>query len=354
MSEYKILILGASYGSLLGMKLALAGHAVNMVCLPEEVELINNEGARLRLPVRGQETPVEINSQNVAGKLSAALSNSVDPAKYNLVALAMQEPQYSSPGVKELLQDIAEAKVPCMSIMNMPPPPYLARLPGLDISELQNCYTDHRIWQKFDPELMTLCSPDAQAFRPPEEAINLLQVGLPTNFKAACFNSDQHNKILHELAADIESIRYNLNGESISLPVKLRVHDSLFVPLAKWNMLLTGNYRCVQSDEMRPIKDAVHSDIELSRSIYNWVGDVCQSIGASGGDLVPFEKYAKAAEGLLKPSSAARALLAGAKNIERTDLLVKKIAESKGMKCDNVDQTVEMIDFWLQENRNKS
>ena len=206
MSEYKILILGASYGSLLGMKLALAGHAVNMVCLPEEVELINNEGARLRLPVRGQETPVEINSQNVAGKLSAALSNSVDPTKYNLVALAMQEPQYSSPGVRELLQDIAEAKVPCMSIMNMPPPPYLARLPGLDISELQNCYTDHRIWQKFDPELMTLCSPDAQAFRPPEEAINLLQVGLPTNFKAACFNSDQHNKILHELAADIESI----------------------------------------------------------------------------------------------------------------------------------------------------
>ena len=32
------------------------------------------------------------------------------------------------------------------------------------------------------------------------------------------------------------------------LPVKLRVHDSIFVPLAKWAMLLTGNYRCVTED----------------------------------------------------------------------------------------------------------
>ena len=54
MSEYKILILGASYGSLLGIKLALAGHTVNMVCLPVEADLINAEGARVRLPVRGQ------------------------------------------------------------------------------------------------------------------------------------------------------------------------------------------------------------------------------------------------------------------------------------------------------------
>ncbi len=31
---YKILILGASYGSLLGTKLAFAGHTVKLVCLP--------------------------------------------------------------------------------------------------------------------------------------------------------------------------------------------------------------------------------------------------------------------------------------------------------------------------------
>ncbi|MBT7759566.1 MAG: hypothetical protein HN732_19710, partial [Rhodospirillaceae bacterium] len=178
--------------------------------------------------------------------------------------------------------------------------------------------------------------------------------GLPTNFKAARFESEQHTAMLRKLEADIEAIRYDVGGEEIELPVKLRVHESLFVPLAKWSMLLTGNYRCVQKDDVRAIKDAVHSDLELSRSIYNWVGELCRSIGAREKDLVPFEVYAKAAEGLLKPSSAARALLAGAQNIERTDLLVKSIAAQKGMQLDDVDNTVATIDRWLDANRAKA
>ncbi|MFP6749753.1 MAG: hypothetical protein VCD66_19430 [Alphaproteobacteria bacterium] len=354
MDNYNILIMGASYGSLLGIKLALAGHTVNMVCLREEAELFNAEGARVRLPVRGLEAPVEINSQDVAGKLSAATTDAVNPGEYDLVALAMQEPQYSSPGVRQLLDAVARAEVPCMSIMNMPPPPYLARIPGLDAGALNDCYTDHAIWENFDPALMTLCSPDAQAFRPPEEKINLLQVGLPTNFKAARFASDKHTAMLRRLAADIEAIRYDTGDETIELPVKLKVHESLFVPLAKWNMLLTGNYRCVQKDDMRPIRDAVHGDLELSRSIYGWVGELCLSIGAAEEDLVPFDKYANAAQGLLKPSSAARALLAGAKNIERTDLLVQSIAAQKGMRLDDVDETVAMVDKWLAANRRQA
>ena len=354
MDNYRILIMGASYGSLLGIKLALAGHTVTMVCLREEAELFNAEGARVRLPVRGLDTPVEINSQNVPGKLSAATTDAVDPSEYDLTALAMQEPQYRSPGVRELLDAIAISNVPCMSIMNMPPPPYLARIPGLDANALHDCFADHVIWENFDPALVTLCSPDAQAFRPPEEKTNLLQVGLPTNFKAARFESEQHTAMLRKLEADIEAIRYDVGGEEIELPVKLRVHESLFVPLAKWSMLLTGNYRCVQKDDVRAIKDAVHSDLELSRSIYNWVGELCRSIGAREKDLVPFEVYAKAAEGLLKPSSAARALLAGAQNIERTDLLVKSIAAQKGMQLDDVDNTVATIDRWLDANRAKA
>ena len=47
--KYDILILGASYGSLLGMKLALAGHDVSLVCLPEEAKLINEKGAIVRV-----------------------------------------------------------------------------------------------------------------------------------------------------------------------------------------------------------------------------------------------------------------------------------------------------------------
>jgi len=46
---------------------------------------------------------------------------------------------------------------------------------------------------------------------------------------------------------------------------------------------------------------------------------------------VPFDKYANAAQNLLKPSSAARAIDAGAPNIERVDKLVQKIAAQRGM-----------------------
>ncbi len=62
------------------------------------------------------------------------------------------------------------------------------------------------------------------------------------------------------------------------------------------------------------------------------------SLGAAEGDLVPFEKYANAALSLQNPSSAARALAAGAPNIERTDRLVQAIAAQKGMRNDTVDR----------------
>jgi hypothetical protein len=117
---------------------------------------------------------------------------------------------------------------------------------------------------------------------------------------------------------------------------------------------VAGNYRCVLKDSVRPIKDAVHSDIAASRSVYDWVIKVCTSLGASEKDMVPFEKYANAALSLLSPSSAARALAAGAPNIERTDRLVQTIAAQKGMRNDEVDQTVTMVDGWLERNRKKA
>ncbi|MCK5273047.1 MAG: hypothetical protein KAR37_00245, partial [Alphaproteobacteria bacterium] len=219
---------------------------------------------------------------------------------------------------------------------------------------LKRCYTDATVWDNFDPAFMTLCSPDPQAFRPPEEESNVLQVSLPTNFKVARFDSEEHTAMLHQMQADIEAIRYDTGDGEIELPVKLKVHDSVFVPLAKWSMLLTGNYRCIQKDDMRPIRDAVHSDVERSRSIYNWVGELCQTLGASPDDMVPFEKYANAAKGLAKPSSAARALLGGAPNIERVDCLVSTIAAQKGKQSDVVDEIVALVDAWLEGNRSKA
>jgi hypothetical protein len=355
MRTYKILILGASYGSLLATKLLLAGHTAKMICLPAEAELFNAEGAIVRMPVKGREGLVEISSRQLPGKLSAGGPESADPADYDLIVLAMQEPQYRSAGVRELLDRVAKSRVPCMSIMNMPPLPYLKRIPGLDANACRDCYTEASVWDSFDPKTLTLCSPDPQAFRPPEEKVNVLQVRLPTNFKSARFDSDAHTAILRQLEADIEAVRFDAgDGKKIELPVKLKVHDSVFVPLAKWAMLIAGNYRCVQKDAMRPIKDAVHSDIAATRSVYEWVVRLCVSLGASEKDMVPFEKYANAALSLGSPSSAARALAAGAPNIERVDRLVKTIAAQKGMQLDVVDQTVALVDGWLEKNRKKS
>jgi len=350
-TKYKILIMGASYGSLLGTKLALAGHAVHLICLPAEAELINKEGAIIRMPVKGRDGLIEINSRQAPGKLTAGGTAGVNPADYDLVALAMQEPQYRSPGVRELLDAVAKARVPCMSIMNMPPLPYLKRIPGLNADACKSCYTDPTVWDSFDPKLMTLCSPDPQAFRPPEDKVNVLQVRLPTNFKSARFDSEAHTAILRQLEADIEAVRFDTGSGKIELPVKLKVHESVFVPLAKWCMLLAGNYRCVQKDAARPIKEAVHSDLEATRAVYNWVVKLCVSLGANEKDLVPFEKYATAALSLLTPSSAARALFAGAPNIERVDRLVQTVAAQKGMHLAAVDETVALVDARLEINR---
>ena len=353
MARRRILMFGASYGSLLGVKLALAAHDVTLVCRDRNAALINERGVVVRLPVKGREGTVEVRSHGLRGRVNATTPPGADPADFDLVVLAMQEPQYRSEGVRDLLRATARSRVPCMSIMNMPPPPYLPRIGDVDRARSAESYTDSSIWDEFDPRLMTLCSPDPQAFRPPEEEGNVLQVRLPTNFKVARFESDAHTALLRELADDIEAVRYEVDGQALDLPVKLKVHDSVFVPLAKWAMLLAGNYRCVLDDGVRSIKDAVHGEIDAARSVYEWVVELCVAMGASLADMVPFEKYALAAQALGSPSSAARALAAGAPHIERVDRLVQSMGERRGMRNDSVDEIVRRVDAWLVRNRLK-
>jgi hypothetical protein len=353
-ATYKILIMGASYGSLLASKILFGGHSVHLVCLPAEADLINGEGFRVRLPVKGRKDPIEIDSRKLPGKVTAGGAAGVNPKDYDLVGLAMQEPQYRSPGVRELLDAVAKSKVPCMSIMNMPPLPYIKRIPGLNYDALKAAYTDASVWDDFDPGLLTLCSPDPQAIRPPDEKVNVLQVTLPTNFKVAKFEDAMYTAILRQLEKDIDAVRFDAPEGKIELPVKLRVHDSIFVPLAKWAMLLAGNYRCITKDGMRTAQEAVHSNIEESRSVYNFVFDLCVKLGAAPSDLVPFEKYAAAAQSLTRPASAARALQNGAPNIERADKLVQLIAKQKGLSHPVIDGIVALVDSRLEANRKKA
>lgn len=349
--KYNVLILGASYGSLFGTKLLMAGHQVSLVCTKPTADLINREGTIVRFPIKGREGLLDIPSKKLPGTLSATTPDDVNPSKFDLIVLGMQEAQYGAPGVRELTQRVGQSRVPCLAIMNMPPLPYLKRIPGLSTDNLVECYADAHAWDSFDPALTTLASPDPQAFRPPDQPKNVLQVGLPTNFKAARFAADAPTAILRNLETDIEAAKYDPGDGPIEIPVKLKVHDSIFVPLAKWPMLVAGNYRCIRSDNMISIKDAVHSNVDKSREVYDWVAKLCNGLGADNADLVPFDKYAKAAEGLGKPSSAARALFGGAENIERVDCLVRRIARQQGLQLDTLDEIVGLVDARLKTNR---
>ncbi len=346
-----ILILGASYGSLFGVRAAMAGHDVTLVCLPAEAAIINADGAIVRMPVKGRDGLVEVNSKVLPGKLSATTTDQASPAGYDLAVLAMQEPQYRSPGVRELTQALAVSKTPCMSIMNMPPLPFLRRLPAIDAAAIRDCYTDASVWDAFEPGLVTLCSPDPQAFRPPGEAVNVLQVRLPTNFKSAPFANPAHTALLTTLEADIEASRFAVEGDKIALPVKLKVFPSPYVPLAKWAMLMAGNFRCIEDETVISIRDAVHGDLAASRDVYDWVVALCIGLGASADDLVPFDKYAAAGDALQSPSSVARALANGAHNVERVDKLVQTLGRGRGMDHPAIDRIVSRVEAWLTRNR---
>ncbi len=293
------------------------------------------------------------NSRKLPGKVTAGPAAGVDPKQYDLIGLCMQEPQYRSSGVRELLDAVGKSRVPCMSIMNMPPLPYIKRIPGLDFKALEAAYTDPRVWDSVDPKKITLNSPDPQAIRPPDGKANELLVTLPTNFKCARFEDDKDTAIIRQLERDVEAARFDTPEGKIELPVKLKVYDLIFVPLAKWAMLCAGNYRCVTKDGMRTAQEAVHSDLETSRSVYNFVNDLCVKLGAKPEDMVPFEKYAAAAQSLARPASAARALQNGAPNIERADKLVQLLGKQRGLSNPVLDATVALVDARLEANRKK-
>ena len=344
----KVLILGASYGSLLSTKLLIAGHDVTLICRSASAALINSEGTEVRIKLRDEDKHRAIRSVNLPGLLNAVTPEQACPEDYDMIALAMQEPQYSAPAVRGLMTRIAASRKPCLSIMNMPPLPFLRRVESLKDVDLDSAYDDSSVWRDFEPGLMSLCSPDPQAFRPPEEGTNILHVGLPTNFKAAVFDDPAHTNMLRRLEADIAAV--TIDGKDV--PVKLRVYDSLFVPMAKWSMLLTGNYRCVEADGVRAIRDAVHGDIGASTQMYGWVDDLARQLGADPAVQVPFEKDANAATGLLKPSSAARAIDSGVDRIERVDRLVQMIGRGLGLQNQQLDEIVAIVDERLAANAN--
>jgi len=350
-SPLSVLFLGAAYGVVLGMRIAAAGHRVTFTCREREADLINQGRLRLRIPAKGSESPIEIGSGQCAIPPRACTPGEADPAAHDLVILAMSEPQYGQAEVRELVLRLAAADVPCLSIMNMPLPPFLHRLGVPGGANLAGVFSDAAPWSGMDPKRFTMASADPQAIRLPDEEGLLVKVTLPTNFKVAPFDEPSHQGLLQRLADDIDATRIEVNGKDAQPRVRLVPHPSRLVPLAKWPMLITGNFRCLGKEAPISIRDAVCRDVTQSRDLYEWVQGLCEGLGVESSTLVPFEAYRAAAEGLTLPSSLARGLHAGATAVERVDRLIQALALHDDQSNPILDRIVEDVDARLLHNR---
>ena len=354
MTKFSILILGSSYGLLPATKLALAGHKVTLVGRQEEIATIEQTGIELHVPARETEAPLIVKLPVQQGQCVDATQPGVvipanaDPNQHDLIILAMQEPQFSADEVATLMKRVAESRRPCIALMNIPPLPFLERLPGIDTLGLSSAYSSSDVWKAFDPQLITVASPDPQAIRSDPQNPGLVNVTLPSNFKIAPFVEPAHQEMLQQIAEDVDAVRITTADGEVTPRVRIVAHHSLFVPLAKWPMLIAGNSRCLVNDsEPISIREAVWSDIEESRQIYDSINSLARAIGAAPDDLVSFDRYATAAKNLIRPSSLARALHAGALAVERVDLLIELLAQSRGISIPALKSVVADIDARL-------
>lgn len=350
-----ILVLGASYGLLPGLKLALAGHRVTLVGRAEEIAAMAASGLAVDLPLRrsGERitlaAPVATNAAPLRPALRTPASAEIEGVDFAI--LALQEPQYAASEIVALVARIAEARLPCLSIMNLPPPPFLKRLGLAGDDALSGVYSSMAAWDLLDPEQVTLASPDPQAIRLDPSSPGMLTVTLASNFKAAPFADGVAQAKLECIAHDMSHLKVPSAAGEVRAPVALMATQSLHVPLAKWPMLLAGNCRCVLPGGTRSIAEAVMSDTAASRSIYETVTALVGDLGARHEDLVSFDAYTKAAVRLSRPSSLARALAAGATAVERIDRLVLNLIVARELDPLAIAPLVERIDAALRRNR---
>jgi len=341
----RILCLGASYGLLLGVKLAVAGHEVTFVARRDEVEALRASELVLRIPLRKSDELAEIRT----AACTFSVPEDADPESADLVLLAMQEPQLAHPDIAALMDRIGLLGTPCLSLMNIPPAAFLRRV-GFPEEAFANAYSAPHVWDSFDPGKISNASPDPQALRMDPSKPGELKVTLASNFKAAPFRDLEDQTLLSRLARDVSRLKIEHAGRMITTPVHLLAHSSAFIPLAKWPMLVTGNYRCVTESGSRSIADAVMSDLGASKRIYVCVTRLLSALGVPEEIVVPFEAYAKAAQSLVRPSSIARALEAKATAVERVDTLIVNLLKTEGLDTDEIGENCELIDRLLEAN----
>ena len=67
------------------------GHRVALVCTGPTADLINREGTVVRFPIKGRESLLDVSSKQLPGALSAATPDEVDPGRFDLAVLGMQQ-----------------------------------------------------------------------------------------------------------------------------------------------------------------------------------------------------------------------------------------------------------------------
>ena len=346
----RVLVLGASYGLLAAVKISLAGHHVTLVCRRAEADMFLADGAQVLIPTkdladrRALKLPTIAGVTHIGGVLGVVEPAGAQPDQFDLAILAMGEPQFAAPEIASLIAKIGQTVLPCLSLMNLLPATFLAAL-GLDTAKLAPAYGAFDVWQTLSPSQITSASPDPQAVRLDTARPNDLTVTLASNFKVAPFVDPSHQALIVRLAHGVDHI------DGPATAVRIVAHPSRFVPLAKWPMLITGNCRCLRDGPPVSIGEAVHSELAESRQIYEWVSSIVRMIGASDNDLIPFDRYAAAAQSLSLPSSLARALYAKAPKIERVDLLVQLVAEELGQRSETLNSIVDHIETALIRNR---
>ena len=353
-----ILVLGASYGLVLGLKAAHSGHRVHFVCREHEVELINAGKAYLRLPSKTDGSVVTLSAEKAQCKPAAYTPEDLPNLDYDLCVLAMQEPQFSSPELTQLVAEIGKANIPLLSIMNMPLPIFLKGKVAFSVDELSGVWQSISAWQWLDATRFSAASPDPQAMMIQNSDALSVHVNHAANIKVAPFANTNDQQVLIDLAQSIDGLRVQQNGKMHQLGMRLVAHSNELVSMAKWPMLITGNFRCWTSQGPVSIADAVHSDLDQSRLVYEWVGNLCAGLASEANlpspPLVSFERYAQAAKSLTLPSSLARGLAAGATRVERVDLLLQGLASQRGMASPQLSIIVDSVNDALKYNSLKA
>jgi hypothetical protein len=210
-----ILSHGASYGSLLATKLLMAGHNVTFFA-GRNAELINRDGTEVRIKHVTRPCTGDLLARS-ARTLDAATPADVDLSR--MICRSCPCRNRNTPTIQSgfTMIKIAEAKLPCLSIMTMPPLPYLKRIPALAEMDLEEAYAmpwygngSNRDWCRFLTRSAGLPSPEGRE-------CPLMSACRPAQGKAAF--ADEKPTACSGLEADIDMMK--LDG--LDEPVKLKV-----------------------------------------------------------------------------------------------------------------------------------